>query len=469
MRLGTTVAIVVVCCFAGATPRAQETGPESWEFSIGPSASTRSPVFRLAANSGLTLTVSAGSNLLLDVFIYDANTKELAGKSDDESVEPVYGWRAVTAGSYYMVVRNSSEQSGTAQVHVLPVDRPRGLGDRRSPDTAVVNVFYATDRAATGPGRKGRTYETEPAEKDQMEFGVATVSIPRAHLMGELEGPSILRLEFSENAERHIILQSATSEQPDSFFQRVSDRVDQSDRREAFVFVHGFNVSFEEAARRTAQLAYDLGFPGAPILYSWPSHGSLGLLDYNKDGRNAELSVPHFKNFLSQLAAKTHVRTIHVIAHSMGNRIVVQALADGLAATAGKPLHIQEVALFAPDIDASQFRRLATAMQRNAGRVTLYASSGDSALKASERFAGYSRAGEGGEKIVIMSGVIDTIDASSVDTSMLGLGHSYYADNSAILSDLFHLIRGDAPRDRFGLRPMKKAQGPYWLFAATAR
>jgi esterase/lipase superfamily enzyme len=45
--------------------------------------------------------------------------------------------------------------------------------------------------------------------------------------------------------------------------------------REALVFVHGYNVTFETAARRTAQLAYDLNFRGVPLMYSWPSKGIL--------------------------------------------------------------------------------------------------------------------------------------------------------------------------------------------------
>ena len=33
--------------------------------------------------------------------------------------------------------------------------------------------------------------------------------------------------------------------------------------RQAFVFLHGYNVTFEAAAYRTAQIAYDLRFDGA--------------------------------------------------------------------------------------------------------------------------------------------------------------------------------------------------------------
>ncbi|MGH9592082.1 MAG: alpha/beta hydrolase, partial [Bryobacteraceae bacterium] len=377
-------------------------------------------------------------------------------------------WRAIESGKYYMIVRNRGAQGGPVAIEVLPRDAGRSPAAIQQPSAGLMNVYYATDRRRTGQSGKGATYGGEPTDGDRIEYGIAKVSIPRAHLMGELEGPTLLKLEFREDPEKHVVLLSATPESADSFYRHAGERIAESSARQALVFVHGFNVTFEDAARRTAQIAYDLGFDGAAILYSWPSQGRLGLIDYNKDGRNAELSVPHLRAFLSQLSARTGVRTIHLIAHSMGNRVAVNALAQTPGQAAGRGFRVREVALMAPDIDAAEFRRLAAAMRSKADRVTLYASSGDEALKTSEKLSGYPRAGEGGDQILVAPGM-DTIDASSVDTSLLGLGHSYFADNSTILSDLFRLIRGDAPRDRPRLRPAMSAQGPYWIFAPAAR
>jgi len=49
--------------------------------------------------------------------------------------------------------------------------------------------------------------------------------------------------------------------------------VENANEQEAFIFIHGFNVTFKDAARRTAQIAHDLNFQEAPIMYSWPSKG----------------------------------------------------------------------------------------------------------------------------------------------------------------------------------------------------
>jgi esterase/lipase superfamily enzyme len=283
--------------------------------------------------------------------------------------------------------------------------------------------------------------------------------------MGELESPSVWKLEFKADPAKHVVLEQVVDEDRDNFFKQVSSRALNSMRREAFVFVHGFDNTFEDAARRTAQMAYDLAFDGAPILYSWPSQGKMDLINYNRDGRNAELSSTSLKSFLEQLATRTRATTIHVIAHSMGNRVLAASLRE--IAKANKP-RFQQIALMAPDIDAMVFRNMAQAIHQTADRVTLYASSRDQALLASARFNGYRRAGEGGDNILVVPG-IDTVDASAVDTSLLGALHQYYADNQAILGDLFHLLRGESPKSRFRLRNVHSAMGDYWLFEPAAR
>ena len=230
------------------------------------------------------------------------------------------------------------------------------------------------------------------------------------------------------------------------------------------VFVHGFNTTFGDAARRTAQLSYDLGVKGPAILFSWPSQGELGPISYNKDRRNAELSARRLHDLLGDLARKSGVQRIYVIAHSMGGFVLTHALASMTL----EETRIRQVALVAPDIDVELFRQLAGRFPKQVSRVTLYASSRDLALVVSQQYAGYPRAGQGQPHLVLLNGV-DTIDASSVDTSLLGVRHQYYADSSQILSDLFSLIKGNAPGNRFGLRPAIANGGSYWVFAPAAR
>jgi esterase/lipase superfamily enzyme len=254
------------------------------------------------------------------------------------------------------------------------------------------------------------------------------------------------------------------------FLADVRDKVSRSQRHECLIFVHGFNVPFDEAVRRTAQIAYDIAFDGAPILFSWPSQGGLWPADYRKDERNAALSIDSLHRVLTLLGANIPGVAIHIVTHSMGSRVVEGALEKLSAETkASGPKPLAQVAFLAPDIDAELFRRAVSRLSGAATRITLYASDKDDALVISAKNAGYKRAGQAGANIVVASG-IETIDATAVSTAVLGIGHSYYADNSTILSDLFYLIRGQTPAER---SPRLQVAGSppnlYWRFRPAAR
>jgi esterase/lipase superfamily enzyme len=277
--------------------------------------------------------------------------------------------------------------------------------------------------------------------------------------MGELESPRWWRLERAD-PEKHVVLLSLDVLSEPSFFGRLRERIDMSPQRSALVFIHGYNVSFEDAARRTGQLAYDLNFQGAPILYSWPSQASYWR--YPMDATYAERTVPYMERFLADVALRSGADTIHVIAHSLGNRPLINALARiaDQKGSGGKPL-FNEIILTAPDIDADVFVDLAARIAGVGERVTLYASGKDGALNFSKWFNGLPRAGDTSEGVVIVEGV-DTIDASSVDTSLMG--HSYFGDNRSVISDIYWTIKAKSVSERHGIRPSIFREQRYWLF-----
>lgn len=62
---------------------------------------------------------------------------------------------------------------------------------------------------------------------------------------------------------------------------------------------------------------------------------------------------------------------------------------------------------------------------------------------------------------------VDSIDVSAVDTSFLG--HSYYGDNTSVISDIRRLLQtGLAPDRRCGLASAAGAVLRYWTFIARA-
>jgi len=280
--------------------------------------------------------------------------------------------------------------------------------------------------------------------------------------MGELETPSVWRLEFSNDPENFVVLLSVSEADPATFYKDVAAKVRASSGKRAFIFVHGYNVTFADAARRTAQMAYDLGFDGAPVFYSWPSQARYA--SYKVDETNAEWAVLDFKNFLEQFAKQSEADSIFLIAHSMGSRVLAGALKELVAEDPAIRPKFKEIVFAAPDIDADTFRRdIAPKIFGPTRSATMYASSGDYALLASKKFAGYRRAGDAGGGVTIAPG-LDTIDASGIGTDFIG--HSYFADSTSVLGDLRDLILlRKRPEQRSRLSPLSTGQSRYWTFA----
>ncbi len=319
---------------------------------------------------------------------------------------------------------------------------------------AQVPVYFGTSRQASGRSDPADFFGSERASNS---FGVAKVSIPDDHRMGEIERPKWFKLEFRENPEKHVVLLSVESMERAEFARRARAETAGAASREVLIFLHGFNVSFENAARRAGQFAYDLQFAGVPALYSWPSEGK--VQDYLIDANNAAWAEPRFADFLKLVREELGAEVVHVVAHSMGNRLLASILGPNAAASGPGAARLRQIVFAAPDIDAGTFRDLAKAFPGKAERMTLYASSNDKALCASQTAQKYPRAGQSGMDLVIVP-PIDTIDASAVKTDFLG--HSYFAEGQSVLSDLFYLIRnGLGPGDR----KLKKRQmygNAYW-------
>jgi len=120
----------------------------------------------------------------------------------------------------------------------------------------------------------------------------------------------------------------------------------------------------------------------------------------------------------------------------------------------------------APDVRADIFRRCVPRLQTVARRVTLYASSHDKALQAARRLSpSDARAGQGGPDLILEPG-LDSIDASQLDTDMLG--HGYLSNAREMLRDIRRLLlTGDPPDRRDGLLSRSREGRGYWVFAST--
>jgi len=321
-----------------------------------------------------------------------------------------------------------------------------------------VEVLYATDRAASGQATVQRFYGGERSADASVQFGRCVVTLPLQRARGELNSPGLLDFWRGADPSKHIVLARIEPLQPAAFEQAALRQLGDAGP-EALLFVHGYNVSFHDAARRTAQLAHDLAFDGLRLCYSWPSKAE--FLGYAADGDSAAWSAPHLATVIRRLRALKPGLRLHLVAHSMGNRVLAQALQELQWKGDAPQESVQQLALAAPDIDRNVFEGLAAVLRSSARRVTLYASSNDRALWISKLLHRGPRAGDAGEAMLALDGV-DAIDASRVDSSLVGLNHGYFAGKLSVLSDLALLLRQDTPP---GQRPgLQAAPGSrHWL------
>ncbi|NNJ94227.1 MAG: alpha/beta fold hydrolase [Halobacteria archaeon] len=333
----------------------------------------------------------------------------------------------------------------------------RPQADGPTPEPRLVDLFYITDRA---PDTGGERYFS--GARGDLSYGISRISIPPGHVMGQHEEPSLLKFEWTHEEDKHIHVRDVLKLDPDDFTTRLGRAVEASTGNRLMVFVHGYNEEFPDASRMVAQFAEDLKFTGPVVLFSWPSQGS--LTGYTVDETNAQWAQSHFLEVMSVILEQVPTHSIYLVGHSMGNRIIGNAMitlsGDRLESDL---MRFREIIMIAPDIDADVFRKdMAPRLARTGIHMTLYASSRDRALLASKAFHGHPRAGDSGEALVVVDGM-ETVDASVASGGLLG--HSYFAEDRRIMEDIFGLLQsGQRADERFGLESRETAHGRYWTF-----
>jgi esterase/lipase superfamily enzyme len=152
------------------------------------------------------------------------------------------------------------------------------------------------------------------------------------------------------------------------------------------LFVHGFNNRYEDAVYRFAQIAHDSHADAVPVLFTWPSRGS--VFAYNYDRESTNYSRDALERTLSALARDPSVKAVTVLAHSMGTWLAVESLRQMAIRDGRIPPKITDVVLAAPDLDVDVFRRQFRAMGDRRPHFTMFVSRDDIALGLSRRLAG---------------------------------------------------------------------------------
>jgi esterase/lipase superfamily enzyme len=323
----------------------------------------------------------------------------------------------------------------------------------------VFDIWFGTNRKPVLEGGKLRGFSAE--RDNEVHVGRCAVEIPVAHRIGSTGSSWWRRLLRGDDRLR---LAETLKQNKDEFWSEVQRRLAaiQPGPADIVVFVHGYNTSFEEAAISAAQIGADLSLPSLMAFFSWPSRGK--LFGYLADEATIEASEPAMVEFLNEVCARSGARTVHLVAHSMGNRGLLRA-AQRIAQTVAtqSPRPFGQIILAAPDVDTGTFQNSAGAYGSIAERTTLYVSAGDRAVLSSRILHAANRVGFS-PPVCIFDG-IDTINVTNVD--MTQLGHGYVASSREVLIDMFNILMSGLPPERRATlrRIVGDGNRHYWEFA----
>jgi esterase/lipase superfamily enzyme len=259
--------------------------------------------------------------------------------------------------------------------------------DANAPGTTHVEMVVATTRARA----ESPAFLFGGGRAPEASFADMVVSIPpdANRKIGEVEWPQ----QPPGNPETDFVTLKSeiiTKDQATATFSRL---LGHSHEKEALVFVHGFNNRFEDAVYRFAQILHDSGAGAdvAPILFTWPSAGNVFAYEYDRDSAN--YSRDALEKLLRYLQDDPDIKTISVLAHSMGNWVTLEALRQ-MAIRDGRVAPKVKVVLLADaDVDVGIAREQIATLGPDHPHIVLFVSENDRALAASQAIWGAPRLG----------------------------------------------------------------------------
>lgn len=226
----------------------------------------------------------------------------------------------------------------------------------------------------------------------------------------------------------------------------------QVDAESLVVSLHGYANDFSDAMMSFGKFVnktriYQMGH--FPILFSWPSPGEPMM--YFSDTDMAANSQDPFASVVNLVGRAAGKRSVSAIAHSHGNKILVEVARDR-AHQGAKPL-FRRMIFVEPDVNAHYMAGKLELLTAATSGMTFYHSENDRALAVAERLFGGKRAGQVG--VQVPRQVADSADVEVVDASRVAVGwtkHAPHVDAIEVIHDIRDVIEGKPPLKR-GLIP----------------
>lgn len=313
----------------------------------------------------------------------------------------------------------------------------------------VREVFVGTTRA---PDIKMATFSSE--RHVRVDYAQVDVSVPPERKLGTITFP---RRDQAPDPRKDFLTTAETVYTGPAAFRADlarALRADPSGRREAVVYVHGFNNTFAEGVYRIAQISHDLEVPGVAVHYAWPS--AANPVNYAYDRDSVLFARDGLEDLLVQVVA-SGANHILLVGHSMGAMLVMETLRQmRLGRNATVMGHLGGVVLISPDIDVDVFRTEALRIGKLPQPFLIITSQRDRALALAARLTGQRhRLGNLDDVTPVSDLSVTLVDVGAFSE---GLGHFTAATSPALLrilgriGDLNTAYAGD-PTGKIGLLP----------------
>jgi len=256
----------------------------------------------------------------------------------------------------------------------------------------------------------------------------------------------------------------------------VKRRLALTPRKDVYLYVHGYNNTFEDAAFALAELWHFFGREGLPIVYTWPA-GHPGIFGYTYDRESSEFTVFHLKQVIKWLSEQPEIENIHLIAHSRGTDVALSAFrelviwARGAGINPRERFKIKNFIIAASDLDVQVVSQRVAAeyLALAVDQATLYTSPNDKAIGIAEWLFASPRGRVGTlsidelneEEIARMKVNAGRVNVVNFEGESTGYGHNYFRTNPAVSSDLVLMIRHGLKPGEPG-RPLEHVGLNFW-------
>jgi esterase/lipase superfamily enzyme len=343
---------------------------------------------------------------------------------------------------------------GEMNIHLARLHLPTGT--QAYAGYIPITAGLTTNRARAPSGNPANLLELfGPDLGDKVSFGIAEFHVldfadgeSKASLVARVWKKVMLGLGDIRNKRREynlVKLDLVDDEQFRKLVQAVK-------AKSLLVSVHGFANDFPAAMTSFGEFVYKTGLDRLghfPVLFSWPSAGNpLKYLPETEIAANSQLSFAHVINLLSSVSQG---RPLSVVAHSHGNRILLEVARDR-ANLQAQP-RLSRLVFVEPDINARYMSERLDQLAAAASGLTFYHSENDMALAIAKRLFQAKRAGQGRislSKALPSAVSIEVIDASRVASGLVK--HSPHVDAAEVIYDIRDALEGKPAVSR-GLIP----------------